>query len=93
MPPVATCLLIQTCQWATSMAKKHPRIRVGERLRNIRIIAGRSQQDVAASAGIRQSTLSNIETGKCDGKLETLGCIAVALGKDFQAIVCRGLRQ
>lgn len=53
---------------------------IGANVLRIRKAAGLSQRALAVAAGIRRETLSDIETGKRGGKLETLRAIAESLG-------------
>ena len=50
-----------------------------DRIAQLRRAAGLSQSSLAAAAGIRPATLSEIETGKGNPRLETLQAIAAAL--------------
>jgi len=62
------------------MTTEADKITVGEQIRNLRGIRGLSQEALAASAGIRQATVCDIETGKSDPQLSTLLAIADSLG-------------
>lgn len=48
--------------------------------------AGLSQAALAAKAGIRTATLSDIESGKIDPRLSTMKALANALGTDIDDI-------
>jgi len=52
---------------------------IGSDIRAIRKARGLSQRRLAVLAGIRRATLSDIETGKRTGKLETLRAISEAM--------------
>lgn len=55
-------------------------IPVGARVRELRIAAGLSQQELGELAGVRQATISELESGKAQGAtFETLGRLAEAL--------------
>ena len=53
---------------------------LGQRLRQIRNLSGRSIRDVAAAAGLSAWGLAAIETGKHNPRVTTLHKIARALG-------------
>ena len=53
---------------------------IGQRVAQARVEAGMTQQDLAYRTGIRQSTISRLERGKTNPTVETLVCIATALG-------------
>ncbi len=55
-------------------------IEVGERLRAIRHLRRRTLKEVAASAGISESFLSQVERGRANASLASLQRIAAALG-------------
>jgi transcriptional regulator with XRE-family HTH domain len=59
------------------------RAAIGERLRAIRKIRGRSQFDVSSKAGITQASLSNYETGKRELPLSTAINLAAELDIPF----------
>lgn len=52
---------------------------VGEALRRYRTLAGLSQTQLAAKAGLRQATISQIEGGHGATKVETLCAVLAAL--------------
>lgn len=62
-------------------AKRKPlRIIVGARVRQLRLDAGRTQEDVADRAGVTAVYLSRIETGRANCTLDVLEAMAEALG-------------
>lgn len=67
-----------TCQQAS-------RHQVGDAVRRLR--GSESQDSLAQRAGIRQATLSAIETGVTSPNIATLGKIADALGQPLTAFV------
>jgi transcriptional regulator with XRE-family HTH domain len=48
-------------------------------LRRLRLLAALSQKDLAARAGMSQTTLSDLETGKTEARPSTLRKLADAL--------------
>jgi HTH-type transcriptional regulator / antitoxin HipB len=57
---------------------------IGNSIRNARKRMGMSQYDLANKVGLRQGTISLIESGKPGSKIETLLAILSALGLEFQ---------
>lgn len=57
-----------------------PRSTLGEQLRHFRSRAGLTQQELADASGVRQATISRIESGRSVGRLDTLQTIARELG-------------
>lgn len=55
---------------------------VGSRVRTLRTDAGRSQRDVAETAGVAIAYLSRVENGRVIPTLRTLGRLGKALGVD-----------
>lgn len=53
---------------------------VGERVRALRKAKGWSQEGLAAKAKVSQGTLSRIENGAVDMRMDTLAFVALALG-------------
>lgn len=53
---------------------------IGERVRTRREQLGLKQRDLAKKAGIGESTLSRIETGKREPQMRSLVALAKALG-------------
>ena len=60
---------------------------VGLRIRALRLQQGRSQQTMAANAGLNDSHLVDIERGERDLSTSTLKRIATALGIDVSALL------
>lgn len=63
------------------------RIRIGQRIRELRQQQGLTQRDLAQMADITQPNLVNIENGKYSIKLDTLSKIATALHATVE-IIC-----
>ncbi len=61
------------------MSSKRPGLTLGQNIRETRIAAGLTQEVVAERAGIRQSDLSGIETGKRGASVDMLQRLATAL--------------
>lgn len=61
-------------------------MRWGKRLANARRRAGLSQQRVAALAGVPQSTVGRIETGRLEPRAETLDRLLNALGLQLELL-------
>ena len=55
-------------------------IAVGKRIQHYRLMANKTQEELADSAGMSLNGLSNIERGKTAGKLDKYYNIAQALG-------------
>ena len=53
---------------------------IGKRIRELRMVKGWSQQELAYRVGMEKSNLSVIETGKSNPQLLTICKIACALG-------------
>lgn len=58
-----------------------------QRLRALRLGAGRTLEDVAAAAGMASSTLSRLESGKRRLTVDHLGVLAAALGTSVDALL------
>jgi len=58
-------------------------IQLGDALRRCRTLAGMSQSDVAALAGLRQATISKVEGGYAAVRVETIFAILVALNLEL----------
>jgi HTH-type transcriptional regulator/antitoxin HipB len=56
---------------------------LGETLRRYRTLAGLNQSQVAAKAGLRQATISKIESGSEATKIETIYDVMAALGLEI----------
>ena len=61
--------------------------RVAATVRELRVRAGHSLADLAATAGIGKSTLHAIESGDANPGIETLWALAQALGVPFGALL------
>jgi transcriptional regulator with XRE-family HTH domain len=55
-------------------------VMVGRRIRYLRTKLGMSQEQLAGQAGLSRVGLSNIETGKAEPGLRTIGDLARVLG-------------
>lgn len=64
-----------------------------ERLRALRVGAGRSLADVAEQAGMAPSTLSRLEGGKRRLTVDHLGVLASALGTSVDALLVPGSQE
>ncbi|MEE4276062.1 MAG: helix-turn-helix transcriptional regulator [Thermoleophilia bacterium] len=74
---------------ASSAARRHAaeRASAGARLRRMRESLGLSQEEVARRSGVPQESLSRIENGHRDPRLDTLRKLAAALGMDVAALL------
>jgi transcriptional regulator with XRE-family HTH domain len=61
---------------------------VGQRIREIRLAQGRSQDDIAAATGLSQPGLFRIEVGATNPQLDTLARVASALGTSVRQLLC-----
>lgn len=68
-------------------------IDIGEKIRNIRKSRGMSQSDLAAKAGIAQSTLSYVENGSKHPHFDTLRSICRALGVTVFELLANGEKE
>lgn len=79
-------LLIHT-QWRISLPvnslARDPK-QLGNLIRRVRKKLGLSQTDLGTRTGLRQATISSIETGNPSTKLETILAILAALDLEFQ---------
>ncbi len=57
---------------------------VGNAIRRVRKKGGLSQKDLASKVGLRQGTLSLIETGNSDSKMGTVLAVLAALDLELQ---------
>ena len=55
-------------------------IKVGKRIREIRIEKNISQQDLAAKCNFEKSNMSRLESGRSNATLSTLEIVAKSLG-------------
>ena len=63
----------------TDEQKQATRDRIGQRIATLRKLAGMSQEQLAANAGLQRTHISRIEAGKYAVTLETIQAIAEAL--------------
>lgn len=61
--------------------------RLGERLREIRIASGMTQQQVATVIGTSRPSISNIESGRQHIKIDVLYRLAAALNVDVRDVL------
>jgi transcriptional regulator with XRE-family HTH domain len=60
---------------------------IGPKIRELREAAALTQEDLAHQAGISTSTLSRIERGNFQPRMDTLGKLAQALGVSVAELV------
>ena len=65
-------------------------LKIGARIRQLRLEQRRTQQEIANSAGFSKSLLSKIESGAVIPPIATLVKIAEALGSDVSSIIEAG---
>ena len=70
-------------------AESQELIRLGSRIRELRLSAGMSQEMLAEKAGISPNTVSRIEGGLTEMYVETFRKLAQALGADAGSLLCR----
>lgn len=70
-------------------AESQELIRLGRRIRELRLSAGMSQETLAEKAGISPNTVSRIEGGLTEMYVETFRKLAQALGADAGGLLCR----
>ena len=63
------------------------RITFGERFRHARQRAGLTQREIEARTGIKQTYVSEIESGKQNPTLGTMVALAVAVGTDVRSLL------
>lgn len=68
------------------MNKEETRIRIGQRVKALRLMAELSQDELAQRAGLQRTHVSRIEAGKYAVTLETIQAIAEALGMTVDII-------
>lgn len=56
------------------------RVRLGQRIRELRLAKGMNQDEFAAAAGIHRTHPSKLENAQIDPQLSTLVKVATALG-------------
>ena len=73
----------------TDEQKQATRDRIGHRIATLRKLAGMSQEQLAANAGLQRTHISRIEAGKYAVTLETIQAIAEALDMTVDIIDTR----
>jgi transcriptional regulator with XRE-family HTH domain len=73
----------------TDEQKQATRDRIGQRIATLRKLAGMSQEQLAANAGLQRTHISRIEAGKYAVTLETIQAIAEALDMTVDIIDTR----
>ena len=68
------------------MNKEETRIRIGQRVKALRLMAELSQDELAQRAGLQRTHIGRIEGGKYAVNIETLQAIAEALGMTVDII-------
>ena len=70
----------------TDEQKQATRDRIGQRIADLRKLAGLSQEQLATKAGLQRTHISRIEAGKYAVTLETVQAIAEAFGMTVDII-------
>ena len=70
----------------TEIQKQQTRDRIGQRIATLRKLAGLTQEELSARAGLQRSHISKIEAGKYAVTFETIQAIAEALGMTVDII-------
>ena len=70
----------------TEEQKQQTRERIGQRIAQLRKLAGMSQEQLSELAGLQRTHVSRIEAGKYAVTLETIQAIAEALGMTVDII-------
>ena len=70
----------------TEEQKQQTRNRIGQRIAQLRKLAGMSQEQLSDRAGLQRTHISRIEAGKYAVTLETIQSIAEALGMTVDII-------
>ena len=68
------------------MNKEETRIRIGQRVKALRLMAELSQDELAQRAGLQRTHIGRIEGGKYAVNIETLQAIAEALGMSVDIV-------
>ena len=68
------------------MIKEDERLRIGQRIAELRKGLGLTQQDVADRTGLQRNHLSRIEQGRYSVGFDTLQAIAEALGGNIDIV-------
>lgn len=64
---------------------------VGRLIRHTRRAAGRTQRELAAAAGVPQSTIARIELGRLVPRVDTLDRLLRAMGLSLEAVPAIGI--
>lgn len=70
----------------TDEQKQQLRLRMGQRIKVLRVMAELSQEQLAERAGLQRSHIGRIEGGKYDVTLSVMQAIAEALGMTVDII-------
>lgn len=70
----------------TDEQKQQLRLRMGQRIKALRVMAELSQEQLAERAGLQRSHIGRIEGGKYDVTLSVMQAIAEALGMTVDII-------
>ena len=70
----------------TDEQKQALRLRMGQRIKALRLMADMSQEQLAERAGLQRSHIGRIEGGKYDVTLSVMQAIAEALGMTVDII-------
>ena len=62
------------------------RLKIGERIKDLRKEKNMSIRELAELAGINKSTIVNLEAGRFDARLDTLHQIASVFGKEINFV-------
>ena len=62
------------------------RLKVGERIKDLRKEKNMSIRELAEQAGVNKSTIVNLEAGRFDARLDTLQQIASVFGKEINFV-------
>ncbi|WP_041463929.1 helix-turn-helix domain-containing protein [Pelodictyon luteolum] len=73
--------------FARTFERGYEQFRIGELLRQVRIQAGLTQNDLAEKLHTRKSAVSRIENHSEDIRLSTLAHYAEALGKKLKVVI------
>ena len=69
-----------------AMNKEETRMRIGQRVKALRLLADLSQDELAQRAGLQRTHIGRIEGGKYAVNIETLQAIAESLGMTVDII-------
>lgn len=68
------------------MKNEQERLRIGQRISDLRAEVGISQQRLADKAGLQRAHITRIEAGQYGVTLDVLASIAEALGKEIDFV-------